>query len=89
LIGDLVLVGSGDFILGGRGVLEGQLQYPLAGLDKLASEVKAAGITSIKGDVLVNDKLWNPFMTKEGAVTSDATVQLTRRKADDAGAVGI
>jgi serine-type D-Ala-D-Ala carboxypeptidase/endopeptidase (penicillin-binding protein 4) len=90
LIGDLVLVGSGDFILGGRGVLDGQLQYtepdhvyayavptvkpvaadPLAGLDKLASEVKAAGITSIKGGVLVNDKLWNPFMTKEGVVTS-------------------
>jgi serine-type D-Ala-D-Ala carboxypeptidase/endopeptidase (penicillin-binding protein 4) len=90
LIGDLVLVGSGDFILGGRGVLDGQLQYtepdhvyayavptvkpvaadPLAGLDKLAREVKAAGITSINGDVLVNDKLWNPYMTKEGVVTS-------------------
>jgi serine-type D-Ala-D-Ala carboxypeptidase/endopeptidase (penicillin-binding protein 4) len=90
LIGDLVLVGSGDFILGGRGVLDGQLQYtepdhvyayavptvkpvaadPLAGLNKLASEVKAAGIMSINGDVLVNDKLWNPYMTKEGVVTS-------------------
>ena len=27
LTGDLVLVGSGDFILGGRGVLNGELQY--------------------------------------------------------------
>ncbi|WP_297732741.1 D-alanyl-D-alanine carboxypeptidase [Mycobacterium sp.] len=90
LTGDLVLVGSGDFILGGRGVLDGQLQYtepdhvyayavptvkpvaanPLAGLDRLAAEVTAAGITSINGDVLVNDKLWNPFTTKEGVVTS-------------------
>ena len=90
LIGDLVLVGSGDFILGGRGVLDGGLQYtepdhvysyavptvkpvaadPLAGLDKLAGEVRAAGITSIQGDVLVNDQLWNPYMTKEGVVTS-------------------
>jgi D-alanyl-D-alanine carboxypeptidase/D-alanyl-D-alanine-endopeptidase (penicillin-binding protein 4) len=90
LTGDLVLVGSGDFILGGRGVLDGQLQYtepdhvyayavptvkpvaanPLAGLDKLAAEVKAAGVTSINGDVLVDDRLWNPFMTKEGVVTS-------------------
>jgi D-alanyl-D-alanine carboxypeptidase/D-alanyl-D-alanine-endopeptidase (penicillin-binding protein 4) len=90
LAGDLVLVGSGDFILGGRGVLDGQLQYtepdhvyayalptvkpveanPLAGLDKLANEVKASGITAINGDVLVNDTLWNPFMTKEGVVTS-------------------
>jgi D-alanyl-D-alanine carboxypeptidase/D-alanyl-D-alanine-endopeptidase (penicillin-binding protein 4) len=90
LTGDLVLVGSGDFILGGRGVLDGELQYtepdhvyayavptvkpvaadPLAGLDRLANEVKAAGITSINGDVLVNDKLWNPYTTKEGVVTS-------------------
>jgi D-alanyl-D-alanine carboxypeptidase/D-alanyl-D-alanine-endopeptidase (penicillin-binding protein 4) len=43
---------------------------PLAGLDKLAGEVAANGITSIEGDVLVNDKLWNPFQTKEGVVTS-------------------
>lgn len=90
LTGDLVLVGSGDFILGGRGVLDGQLQYtepdhvyayaiptvkpvaatPLAGLDKLAAQVKAAGISAINGDVLVDDRLWNPFMTKEGVVTS-------------------
>jgi D-alanyl-D-alanine carboxypeptidase/D-alanyl-D-alanine-endopeptidase (penicillin-binding protein 4) len=90
LRGDLVLVGSGDFILGGRGVLDGDLQYtepdhvyayavptvkpvkanPLAGLDKLAAEVAAKGIKSIQGDVLVNDKLWNPFQTKEGVVTS-------------------
>lgn len=90
LTGDLVLVGSGDFILGGRGVLDGQLQYtepdhvyayvaptvkpvaanPLAGLDKLAAEVKAAGISSVNGDVLVDDRLWDPFTTKEGVVTS-------------------
>ncbi len=90
LTGDLVLVGSGDFILGGRGVLDGQLQYtepdhvyayaiptvkpvaanPLAGLEKLAAEVKAAGITAVNGDVLVDDRLWNPFTTKEGVVTS-------------------
>lgn len=87
--GDLVLVGAGDFILGSRGVLQGELQYtkpdhvyayaaptvepvkadPLAGLDKLAGEVAAKGITSVQGDVLVNDKLWDPFETKEGVVT--------------------
>ncbi|MCV7076256.1 D-alanyl-D-alanine carboxypeptidase/D-alanyl-D-alanine endopeptidase [Mycobacterium szulgai] len=90
LTGDLVLVGSGDFILGSRGVLDGQLQYtepdhvyayaiptvkpvaanPLAGLDKLAAQVRAAGIAKIDGDVLVDDRLWDPFMTKEGVVTS-------------------
>ena len=92
LQGDLVVVGSGDFILGGRGVLNGELQYgtdpadhvyyyatsavvpvkadPLAGLDKLAGEVKAKGITTVQGDVLVNDKLWQPYETKEGVLTS-------------------
>lgn len=90
LNGDLVLVGSGDFILGGRGVLDGQLQYtepdhvyayaiptvrpvaadPLAGLDRLAGEVAAKGIRSVTGDVLVDDRLWDPFQTKEGVVTS-------------------
>jgi D-alanyl-D-alanine carboxypeptidase/D-alanyl-D-alanine-endopeptidase (penicillin-binding protein 4) len=90
LDGNLVLVGSGDFILGGRGVLDGKLEYtepdhvyayavptaqpvaadPLAGLVKLAADVKAAGITSINGDVLVDDSLWNPFTTKEGVLTS-------------------
>ncbi|MCE5292103.1 MAG: D-alanyl-D-alanine carboxypeptidase/D-alanyl-D-alanine-endopeptidase [Nocardiaceae bacterium] len=91
LAGDLVLVGSGDFILGSRGVLDGNLEYvdpdnhvyayaiptaktvkadPLAGLDKLAKEVAAKGITSVEGDVLVDDKLWEPFQTKEGVVTS-------------------
>lgn len=90
--GDLVLVGKGDFIMGGRGVLDGELQFgtdptdhvyayavpnvqlvtadPLAGLNKLAADVKAAGITSVRGDVLVNDKLWEPYDTKEGVVTS-------------------
>jgi D-alanyl-D-alanine carboxypeptidase/D-alanyl-D-alanine-endopeptidase (penicillin-binding protein 4) len=92
LQGDLVLVGKGDFILGGRGVLDGELQYgtdpadhvyayavpavemvsadPLAGLDALAQEVRAAGITSIQGDVLVDDTLWEPYATKEGELTS-------------------
>ncbi|MFH5230531.1 D-alanyl-D-alanine carboxypeptidase/D-alanyl-D-alanine-endopeptidase [Antrihabitans spumae] len=91
LQGDLVLVGSGDFILGSRGVLDGQLEYidpddhiyayaiptsqpvkadPLAGLDKLAKDVVAKGITSIEGDVLVDDRLWDPYQTKEGVLTS-------------------
>ena len=90
LKGDLTLVGSGDFILGSRGVLQGKLEFtspdhvyayasplvkpvaadPLAGLDYLAKQVKASGITSIQGDVLVNDKLWNAYQTKEGVLTS-------------------
>lgn len=92
LDGDLVLVGSGDFILGSRGVDDGEPQFaidgpdhvyyyasptaelveaePLAGLDALAEQVAAAGITSVSGDVLVDDRLWDAYETKEGVVTS-------------------
>jgi D-alanyl-D-alanine carboxypeptidase/D-alanyl-D-alanine-endopeptidase (penicillin-binding protein 4) len=89
LQGDLVIVGAGDFILGSRGVPNGELQYnspdhvyayasplakpvaadPLAGLNTLAAQVAAAGITTVDGDVLVDDRLWEPFETKEGVVT--------------------
>jgi len=89
LDGNLVVAGAGDFILGSRGVLQGDVQWtfpehfyayttplsqlvpadPLAGLDKLAGQVAAAGITSVKGDVLVDDRLWSPYQTKEGVVT--------------------
>ena len=89
LDGNLVLVGSGDFILGGRGVLDGKLEFtepdhvyayasplakpvaadPLAGLDRLATQVAAAGIRSIQGDVLVDDRLFDPYPTKEGDLT--------------------
>jgi len=89
LQGDLVIVGAGDFILGSRGVLAGDLQWnspdhvyyyasptatpvaadPLAGLNALAAQVAAAGITSVNGDVLVDNRLWDPFETKEGVVT--------------------
>jgi serine-type D-Ala-D-Ala carboxypeptidase/endopeptidase (penicillin-binding protein 4) len=90
LTGNLVLVGSGDFILGSRGVLQGDLQWtdpdhiyayasplvkpvaanPLAGLDRLASQVKASGITQVNGDVLVDDSLFDAYQTKEGILTS-------------------
>ena len=42
---------------------------PLVGLNQLAAQVAAAGITSVDGDVLVDDRLWEPFETKEGVVT--------------------
>lgn len=89
LQGDLVLVGSGDFILGSRDVGQGELQFnepdhvyyyasplakpvtadPLAGLDRLAAQVRDAGITQVSGDVLVDDRLWEPYESKEGVVT--------------------
>ena len=78
LMGDLVLVASGDLVLGGRGATEGKIAYenfdhndanalpgatltpqdPLAGLDELAAQVAAAGVTSIAGDVVIDDRLF-------------------------------
>ena len=33
---------------------------PLTGLNDLAARVKAAGINSVSGDVIVDDRLWQP-----------------------------
>jgi D-alanyl-D-alanine carboxypeptidase/D-alanyl-D-alanine-endopeptidase (penicillin-binding protein 4) len=78
LSGNLVLVASGDLVLGGRGATEGEVAFrntdhsdanavpgakltpqdPLAGLDELAAQVRAAGITSVTGDVVIDDRLF-------------------------------
>ena len=76
LRGDLIVVASGDLMLGGRSK-HGKTVFkdkdhtyangsdadltdtdPLAGLNDLAKQVKAAGITSIDGDVLIDDRLF-------------------------------
>lgn len=36
-------------------------QDPLGGLDDLAQQVQAAGIQSVRGDVLIDDRLFTPF----------------------------
>ncbi|MEO6957096.1 MAG: D-alanyl-D-alanine carboxypeptidase/D-alanyl-D-alanine-endopeptidase [Antricoccus sp.] len=41
---------------------------PLAGLDSLAAQVAAKGIKQISGNVLIDDRLWEPFAGGEGAV---------------------
>ncbi|MBV9593524.1 MAG: D-alanyl-D-alanine carboxypeptidase/D-alanyl-D-alanine-endopeptidase [Actinobacteria bacterium] len=43
---------------------------PLAGLNSLAGQVAAKGIKLIKGDVLVDDRLWDPYTAQEGPVPS-------------------
>jgi serine-type D-Ala-D-Ala carboxypeptidase/endopeptidase (penicillin-binding protein 4) len=43
---------------------------PLAGLDDLAGQVKAAGITSVAGDVTIDTRIWNTFEGKEGPAPS-------------------
>ncbi|MFM8274010.1 MAG: D-alanyl-D-alanine carboxypeptidase/D-alanyl-D-alanine-endopeptidase [Gemmata sp.] len=76
LKGDLILVASGDVMLGGR-TKDGKTVFkdrdhtyangseseltdtdPLAGLNDLAKQIKAAGITSVEGEVLIDDRLF-------------------------------
>ena len=42
---------------------------PLTGLNDLAAQVKAAGITAVSGDVIVDDRLWGPHRLENGPVT--------------------
>jgi D-alanyl-D-alanine carboxypeptidase/D-alanyl-D-alanine-endopeptidase (penicillin-binding protein 4) len=41
---------------------------PLAGLNSLAKQVAAKGIHQIKGDVIIDDRLWDPYTGQEGPV---------------------
>ena len=41
---------------------------PLAGLDDLAAQVAATGVTRIDGDVLIDPRLWETYKTVEGLV---------------------
>ena len=97
LDGDLVLVASGDLAMGGRGALEGTLQYtaydhndanalgmgeltagdPLAGLGELARQVAAGGIAEVKGDVVIDDRLYGPghsFNPREEYIITPITI---------------
>jgi D-alanyl-D-alanine carboxypeptidase/D-alanyl-D-alanine-endopeptidase (penicillin-binding protein 4) len=93
LDGDLVLVASGDPMMGGRTLADGRLAYgeidhtdanalpgvallgtnPLAGLDDLATQVAAAGIRRIEGEVIVDARLF-PQMPKDDYVLSPIVV---------------
>ena len=92
LHGDLVLVGKGDFTLGGRTKPDGTVDFanldhndanplpgatlttedPLAGLNELASQVKASGIDVVSGSVIVDDRLFQG--TLEGLPISPIVV---------------
>ncbi len=97
LDGDLVLVASGDLAMGGRGALDGTLQYtaydhndanalgmgeltegdPLAGLDELTRQVAASGIAEVKGDVVIDDRLYGPvhsFNPREEYIITPITI---------------
>lgn len=42
---------------------------PLAGLDSLAAQVAAAGVTEVLGDVIIDDRLFEPWDTIGGPIT--------------------
>ena len=42
---------------------------PLTGLNQLAAQVKAAGIRRVSGEVIVDDRLWQPHALENGPVT--------------------
>jgi D-alanyl-D-alanine carboxypeptidase/D-alanyl-D-alanine-endopeptidase (penicillin-binding protein 4) len=42
---------------------------PLAGLDQLAAKVRAAGITSVQGNVVIDDRLFTPHTFPDGLVS--------------------
>ena len=44
-------------------------ENPLAGLDKLARQVRASGIRRVSGNVIVDDRLWKTFDLENGPVT--------------------
>lgn len=44
-------------------------ENPLTGLNRLARQVKAAGIARVSGDVIVDDRLWDAFQLENGPVT--------------------
>lgn len=41
-------------------------QDPLYGIDRLAAQVKAAGITTVKGEVAVDDRFFQPYRVPNG-----------------------
>lgn len=81
LNGNLVLVASGDLLMGGRTNPDGTVAYtsldhneanalgnailtapdPLAGYEALAAQVAAAGIKRINGEVIIDDRLFQPY----------------------------
>jgi D-alanyl-D-alanine carboxypeptidase len=81
LNGNLVLVASGDLLMGGRTNPDGTVAItdldhneansignailsapdPLAGYDALAAQVAAAGIRQVSGEVIIDDRLFQPF----------------------------
>lgn len=89
LDGDLVLVASGDLTMGGRTLPDGTIEFtdtdhsesgalltrtdPLAGLNDLAAQVKAAGITKVS-DVVIDDRLFENYQGDAMALLSPIVI---------------
>jgi D-alanyl-D-alanine carboxypeptidase/D-alanyl-D-alanine-endopeptidase (penicillin-binding protein 4) len=42
---------------------------PMAALDELAADVRAAGITQVSGNVVIDDRLYRPYTAPDGLIT--------------------
>jgi len=89
LDGNLVLVAKGDTTMGGRTLPDGTIEYtntdhsesgatlttidPLAGLNDLANQVKAAGITRVS-DVVIDDRLFANYQGDYMALLSPIVI---------------
>ena len=62
---------------------------PLAGLNQLASQVRASGITNVDGDVVVDDRLFTPHDFPDGLVSpiwvNENLIDITVTPGHDAG----
>jgi PBP4 family serine-type D-alanyl-D-alanine carboxypeptidase len=85
LQGDLILVASGDYTMGGRTNPDGTVAYgnfddneanslgnanlikpdPLAGYTALAQQVAASGIKQITGNIIIDDRLFQPYLFRD------------------------
>jgi serine-type D-Ala-D-Ala carboxypeptidase/endopeptidase (penicillin-binding protein 4) len=89
LDGNLVLVATGDPEMGGRTLSDGTVEFmdsdhseshalltvtdPVAGLDDLARQVKASGISTAR-DVVIDDRLFAPFAMENVGMVSPIVV---------------
>ncbi|WP_319579417.1 D-alanyl-D-alanine carboxypeptidase/D-alanyl-D-alanine-endopeptidase [uncultured Methanospirillum sp.] len=89
LDGNLVLVAKGDMTMGGRTLPDGTIEFrdtdhsesggsltttdPLAGLDDLSKQVKAAGITKVS-DVIIDDRLFENIKGEYMALLSPIVI---------------
>lgn len=96
LMGDLILVASGDLSFGGRTTHDGQIAFvnsdhtyangnadgeltepdPLGGLNDMAKQVAASGIKHVRGDVLIDDRMFEKAQSSGSGPTQVSAISI-------------